>query len=124
MNYTEEILKIAKFMGLNPIQGFNEQTGNHYYYYNNAEMQDYEALPFYDTWNEIMPVVIKIESLGGDENRFNIFGNCVQLGNRDFVGKTKLEAVTKAIHWWINIEKVKEKVKEVSKIGPIGPCGD
>jgi len=102
MEYTEEILKIAKFMGLNPIKGFNEHTGNHYYYYNNAEMQDYEGLPFYNNWNEIMPVVIKIESFGGDENELDIFGNCVQLGDEEFVGKTKLEAVIKAVNWWVS----------------------
>lgn len=102
MEYTEEILKIAKFMGLNPIEGFNEHTGNHYYYYNNAEMQDYEGLPFYDNWDEIMPVVIKIESFGGDENELDIFGNCVQLGDEEFVGKTKLEAVIKSVNWWVS----------------------
>jgi len=102
MEYTEEILKIAKFMGLAPIKGFNEHTGNEYYYYNNSEMQDYEGLPFYNTWEEIMPVVIKIESLGGEKNEFDIFGNCVELGDEEFVGKTKLEAVIKAINWWLS----------------------
>lgn len=101
MEYTDEILKIAKFMGLNPIKGFNEHSGNNYYYYNNAEMQDFEALPLYDNYKEIMPVVVKIESFGGDENEFDIFGNCVQLGNKEFVGETKLEAVIKAVNWWI-----------------------
>ena len=102
MEYTEEILKIAKFMGLNPIKGFNEHTNKYYYYYNNAEMEDFGGLPFYNNWDEIMPVVIKIESLGGDENEFNIFGNCVQLGNEEFIGKTKLEAVIKAVNWWVS----------------------
>ena len=41
MEYTEEILKIAKFMGIEPIKGFNKYTNNHYYYYNNDEMEDY-----------------------------------------------------------------------------------
>jgi hypothetical protein len=101
MEYTEEILKIAKFMGIEPIKGFNKYTNNHYYYYNNDEMEDYEGLPFYNNWNEIMPVVMKIESFGGDKNKLNIFGNCVQLGNEEFVGKTKLEAVIKAVNWWV-----------------------
>lgn len=103
MEYTEEILKIASFMGLTPIKGFNENTNKHYYYYNNSEAQDYESLPFYDTFEEIMPVVIKIESLGGDEYEFDIFGNCVQLGEEEFVGKTKLEAIIKAVNWWISM---------------------
>lgn len=102
MEYTEEILKIAKFMGLHPIKGFNKHTGDHYYYYNNVEMQDFESLPFYDSWDEIMPVVIKIESFGGDENEFDIFGNCVQLGNLEFVGKTKLDAIIKAVNWFVS----------------------
>lgn len=103
MKYTEEILQIARFMGLVPIRGFNESTGEHYYYYNNADEQDFDALPFYNTFEEIMPVVIKIESLGGDENEFDIFGNCVQLGEEEFVGKTKLEAIIKAVNWWMNL---------------------
>jgi hypothetical protein len=51
---------IAKYMGITPIKGFNEHTGNEYYYYNNAEIQDYEALPDYKEWNNLMPVVEKI----------------------------------------------------------------
>ncbi|TDD75634.1 hypothetical protein [Flavobacterium caseinilyticum] len=51
---------IAKYMGITPIKGLNEYTGNEYYYYNNAEMQDFEALPNYKEWNELMPVVEKI----------------------------------------------------------------
>ena len=51
---------IAKYMGITPIKGFNENTGNEYYYYNNAEMKDYEALPTYKEWDELMPVVEKI----------------------------------------------------------------
>jgi hypothetical protein len=101
MKYTEEILKIAKFMGFNPIKGFDEHTGD-YYYYNNADIRDHEALPLYDNWNEIMPVVIKIESFSADENELGIFGNCVQLSDEKFVGETKLEAVIKAINWWIS----------------------
>ena len=92
MLYTDEILNKAKFMGLTPIKGVNEYTGKEYYYYNNAEMQDYEALPIYDTWGEVMPVVIKIESFKGDDNEFDIFGNCVQLGDKEFTGKTIMES--------------------------------
>ena len=40
---------IAKFMGLTPIKGVSEHNGKDYYYYNNAEMQDFEALPTYDS---------------------------------------------------------------------------
>jgi hypothetical protein len=51
---------IAKYMGITPIKGFNEYTENEYWYYNNAEMKDYEALPTYKEWNDLMPVVEKI----------------------------------------------------------------
>ena len=102
MEYSEEILNIAKFMGIMPIKAFNEYTGNHYYFYNNVDMQDYEAIPFYNSWDEIMPVVIKIESFGGDENELDIFGNCVQLGDKEFVGNTKLESVINAVNWWVS----------------------
>jgi hypothetical protein len=107
MIYTEQILEIARFMGLNPIKGFNEFTKKEYYYYNNSEMQDYDPLPMYDNWDQVMPVVIKIESLGGDSNEFDIFGNCVQLGEKEFTGKTKLEAVIQAINWWVSNYKNK-----------------
>ena len=100
MEYTEEILKIAKFMGIKPIHGVNEYMID-YYYYNNVEMKSYEGLPFYNSWNEIMPVVIEIERFLEDGNKFDIFGNCVQLEDEEFVGETKLEAVIKAVNWWI-----------------------
>lgn len=99
--YAETTLKIAKLMGITPIKGISEGTGNVYYYYNNPVMEDYEGLPFYNTWEELMAVVIKIESFEGDENEIDIFGNCVQIGNQEFIGKTKLEAVRKAVDWWI-----------------------
>jgi hypothetical protein len=51
---------IAQYMGITPIKGFNEHTRNEYWYYNNAEMKDYEALPTYKEWNYLMPVVEKI----------------------------------------------------------------
>jgi hypothetical protein len=102
MKYTENMLIIAKFMGIQPMRGISEYTGNEYYYYNNVEMESYEALPFYNTWDELMPVVIKIESFDGDENELDIFGNCVQIGDEEFVSKTKIDSVFNAVVWWIN----------------------
>ncbi len=101
MQYTETILAIAKFMGITPMKGVCEETGNTYYYYNNPELQSYVGLPFYNTWEEIMPVVVKIESLIGDENKFVIFWKSVQVGDKEFVGGTKLEMVIKAVGWWV-----------------------
>jgi len=52
---------IAKMMGIHPMKGVMEGSGKEYYYYNNAEMQDFEALPSYDyDWAELMPVVEQI----------------------------------------------------------------
>lgn len=94
---------IARFMGITPIEGKpTKPTSKPYFYYNNSQNKDYEAVPFYNTWDELMPVVEKIESLGGDENEFDIFGNCVQLGDKEFVGKTKLHAVYKAVCYYVS----------------------
>ena len=105
--YTEDTINIAKFMGIEPIKRVDENTSNIYYCYNNYEAQDIEALPLYNEWNELMPVVIKIEKLGGDDNEFDIFGNCVQLGDEEFVGVDKMEAVWKAVVWWISNNYIK-----------------
>ena len=86
--YTETTLKIAKYMGITPIKGINEKTGNEYYYYNNYELKDYEALPFYNTWEDLMPVVNKIISERFDdwENVYlRIFGIINQENNKIMV---------------------------------------
>ena len=49
MKYTKEILDIAKFMGIKPIKGINEYTNAEYYYYNNPQLQDFDAIPFYNS---------------------------------------------------------------------------
>lgn len=76
--YTEDILSIAVFMGIETIKAINSYTGATYYYYNNVHAEDYEGLPFYNDWNELMPVVEKIQSLGfkfiiGDQNRVTVY---------------------------------------------------
>jgi hypothetical protein len=102
MKYTDETIKIAKFMGLKEITGlYDDILDTTFYSYQPDNRYGLESVPHYNTWNDIMPVVIKIESMGGDENEFDIFGNCVQLGDEEFVGKTKMEAVRKAIDWWL-----------------------
>ena len=53
---------IAEFMGIQPIEAISDNTSKTYYYYNNSEMEDYEALPEYHSdWNWLMKVVEKIE---------------------------------------------------------------
>lgn len=65
MKHIETILLVAKFTGIVLIKGVNK-NGDEYYYYYNAEMQDYESLPDYDTWNEIIPIVHKIKNMQHD----------------------------------------------------------
>ena len=49
---------IAEFMGIDVIVGLSNE-GSIYYYHNNSESKDYEALPEYNNdWNELMPVEI------------------------------------------------------------------
>lgn len=93
-------------MGIKPIKGINEYTNAEYYYYNNPQLQDFDAIPFYNSWDEIMPVIEKIENFGGDSNEIDIFGNCVQIGDKEFVGKTKIEVVIEAVNWWIKANKI------------------
>ncbi len=59
------------------------------------------------SWNWLMPVVEKIESLnnGSEDNEFDIFSNCVQLRANEsadeFVDETKMKAVYKAVLFYI-----------------------
>ena len=49
---------IAKMMGIEPMRGVSGQNKKDYYYYNNTETKDYEALPSYHCeWDCLMPVV-------------------------------------------------------------------
>ena len=111
--YTEEVLSIARFMGIKPIKGIDEHTGSEYYYYNNPEHQDFEGLPFYNTWDELMPVVEKIESVMEKSPKrkkgecIDIKGKYTWIGyydipNECFGGSTKIESVFKAVSWWIS----------------------
>ncbi len=63
--------------------------------------EDFEENVYHTSYDWLIPVVEKIEKNGGDENEFDIFGNCVQLSDEEFVGKTKIEAIWKAVVWWI-----------------------
>ena len=54
---------IAEFMDIDVIVGLSNE-GSIYYYHNNSESKDYEALPEYNNdWNELMPVIKKIKGL-------------------------------------------------------------
>lgn len=69
-------------------------------------------LQFHKSWDWLMPVIEKIESSGRGEDEFDIFGNCVQLGNEEFVGKTKIEAAWHAVIWWIDNNYIKKERNE------------
>lgn len=67
----EDIKLIAEFMGLTVFEGVSLFDGSRYYYYNNAEMQDYEALPDYDSdFNELMPVGAKCYKIADDAGSY------------------------------------------------------
>lgn len=78
---------LAKFMGLRPIKDISSSTGKEYYYYNNFETQDFEALPTYRNYEELMPVVEKIFTLQFDDENaeyysFRTFGlRCKETNN-------------------------------------------
>lgn len=100
--YTENILNIAKFMGILPIKGFNEFSGIEYYYYNNIENRDYEPVPLYDTWDELMPVLCKIEEDTLTNMYVHICENVVLYGIKRFIGINKFDAIFKFISYWVN----------------------
>lgn len=104
-------VSIAKFMGIEPIKAISEHSRKEYYYYNNAEMKDYEALPNYnESWDFLMPVVEKINkrdwvTLFSDECKIHA------LQNREFEDikvvnegmpliKTVFEAIMKYVEWY------------------------
>ena len=94
--------KIAKFIGVDIDYSdviYKDSKSELKHLINNRNKSD--GLLFDSNWEWIMEVVEKIESFGGDENEFDIFGNCVQLGDKEFIGKTKIEATYKAVCWWI-----------------------
>lgn len=61
----DDIKLIPEFMGIHVLEGVNEFAGGRkYYYYNNPELEDYDALPDYKgSWDDLMSVVDKIENL-------------------------------------------------------------
>lgn len=60
MEQLDKILLCARYMGIQPIESKNS-SGEPYYYWNNPDNQDFEALPSYDSdWNALMDVVAKL----------------------------------------------------------------
>lgn len=95
--------KMAKFIGVDVNYSDNKYMDSKSplrHIINNRDKAD--GLLFDSDWNWLMAVVEKIESFGGDVNEFDIFGNCVQLGDAEFVGRSKIEATYNAVCWWIN----------------------
>lgn len=102
---TEQILEgntlIAEFMNekLDPSRIISDKTEGKNLWVELAKRELGTDIPPYDkSWDWLMPVVVKIESMGGDECEFDIFGNCVQVGDvGEYVGKTKIEATWKGV---------------------------
>ena len=78
-------------------QGFDKENPLEYFY-------KFLKFKYHSSWDWLMPVVEKIESSKREEDEFDIFGNCVQVGDNEFVGKTKIEAVYMAV-----VEFIKKK---------------
>lgn len=103
----EEIIEgnklIAEFMGIKLIKGINTYTGKEYYYFNNANMQDFEELPDYNTdWNVLMAVVQKIEHLPMVSditiNSVGTFIYCSEIPKHFFpIETTKIESIWDAV---------------------------
>lgn len=55
---------LAEFLEIKVLKNINSYTGEKYYYYNNSELEDFDALPDYSSdWNELMKIVEKIKKL-------------------------------------------------------------
>ena len=104
MVYTDDILEMAKLVGINPTKGVSDDGGI-YYYYNDSELQDYVGLPFFDEWDDLIKVVEKIESYGGEENLFYITGSVVKVFGETFNSGSKKKSVLDAIKFWIEKNK-------------------
>lgn len=84
----DDIKLIPEFMGIHVLEGVNEFAGGRkYYYYNNPELEDYDALPDYKgSWDDLMPVVEKIQDMGYLVHMNNVSTNINNNG-----GGTKLK---------------------------------
>lgn len=108
-NIIENNKLIAEFLNITLIEGFNKETGGTFYYYNDVEMQDFVGMPeYHNSWNDLMPVVEKIESIIDELNqcRFNVQIEqcfCCIVDNKtsedicEFDGDTKIEVVYTAV---------------------------
>jgi len=108
---------IAKMMGLHPIKGTMEGSGKEYYYYNNAEMQDFEGIPEYNhDWGDLMPVVEKINerdwvSIFGGECKIHSlivdeFKTIKVIAEGESLREVVYEAVLKYAEWYAkNVKK-------------------
>lgn len=67
--------------------------------------------PYHESWDWLMPVVEKIESLkNSDDYEIDIFGNCCDIGGRfEAVGETKIAAVYIAVIEFIKWHKTQIK---------------
>lgn len=59
---------LAEFLGIQVLKDINGYTGKEYYYYNNFELEDFDALPDYnDDWKELMKVVHRCLQICNEE---------------------------------------------------------
>lgn len=98
MKYTKKVLRIAVFMGIHPIKVEDKETKEISYYYNNFEKTN-EPVPFYNTWNELMPVIEKIEK---KTNKAVMIENTEVWGNNIYKNKsTKFKSAFSFVNKWV-----------------------
>jgi hypothetical protein len=70
---------------------------NGFHLWNNGFL--YEEMTYHSDWNNLIPVVEKIESISDSESfEVDIFGNCCDIGGRiESVKDTKIGAVVDAV---------------------------
>lgn len=114
MNTKDGNLLIAKYMGAKIRRGWEHSTDPMYDFpkapkFNSwclafgekwVSGEDFVEHVYHTSFDWLIPVVMKIESSSGTD--FNITGNCVKIGDKEFVGDSKIEAIWNAVVWWIS----------------------
>lgn len=106
---------IAKFMGYKMIDEYRCEQPDC------GEVWMFEDMPYYSSWDWLMPVVEKIESLNNQRNGFWIYRNVVSIDNpgiKKTIGevngnKTKIESTYDAVIlflvYYLHLEKKPNK---------------
>lgn len=102
---------IAAFMGLKQITKIDSDTLRYY----NAKKDDWQDVPMYDNWQELMPVIDRIEAFDGDTYSFEIWrsGCVVWIGDdssEEFWEDNKLASTYCGVVWLLQKLKADGKI--------------